>query len=276
MKHVFGRNLITLFQQKTAVREHETMRSWSHCGSNCFSSWSSGSSTNVAFSFLTDCLKKGYPNEEWIQIGSWRSDMIGIRFHPLQTSMKHLNPWGPTLETKFLCASSGKMDRRGNILKTRTWASKRISKRANKYVLERETWENKYSYSNKEYDEKLGFRCVSCLNQTGREVLWLSGLLIRRLMALHCRLLSSKGISLGSVICVIASFCSGLKHFTCLTLSSSVLRTPQISRQLKHDKHTGIAKDHYAIDRNWTWSPFGRWTRLGLCSGPGSSSQQQM
>lgn len=169
-----GRNLITRLQQKTAVSEHETTRSWSHCGSKRCSSWSNGSSTNVAFSFLTDCLKKGYPNEDWIQIGIWISNMIGIRFHPLQTSMKHLDPWGPTLETRFLCASFGTMDRRGNILKIRTWASKRISKRGNKYVLERKTWENKSSYSKREYDKKLGFTCVCCLpllNQSGREVL---------------------------------------------------------------------------------------------------------
>lgn len=113
--------------------------------------------------------------------------------------------------------------------------------------------------------------------------LWLSGLLIRRLMALYCLRLSSNGISAGSVICMIASFCSGLKHFTRLTLSSSVLMVPQfqkkISRQLEKGSMTSIltdiTKDHYAIDRNCAWCSFGSWTRRGF-SGPDSSSQQQL
>ena len=74
--------------------------------------------------------------------------------------------------------------------------------------------------------------------------LWLSWLLIQRLMALYWRLLSSNGISAGSVICMIASFCSGLKHFTRLTFSSSVLMVPQfqkkISRQLEKGSMTSI------------------------------------
>ena len=70
------------------------------------------------------------------------------------------------------------------------------------------------------------------------------GLLMRRLMALYCRRRSSNGISLGSVICITAFACSGLKHFTRLTLSSSVLRAPQfekmISRQMDKKTITNI------------------------------------
>ena len=70
-KCFFWRNWITFFQQNTAVREHETIFSWSHCGSYFVSSSSSGSSTYRAFSFLTDCLKKDYPNPQSRMNSNW-------------------------------------------------------------------------------------------------------------------------------------------------------------------------------------------------------------
>ena len=224
-----------LIQNITASEGHDSTFSLSQSPSNFFSSSSSGSSKKTAFSCFVDCLKCQWDANEKdfykvpVLEKNWGNDSLNhvstcIDWNDGSTR-KHFKNWNLRVRTQRQVTS--------------LWEAPNIKwQQLRKMKTTSTTWTRDLNQLSLMPTRNLASEvfdaCHFSISPAGK-VLAQSGLFIFRLMALYCLRLSAKGISVGSVIWRMASFCSGLKHFTLFVLSSPVLTENQISWWVEHN-----------------------------------------